>query len=176
MRRIDFIVIHSADWPNGKPLTVETVDEWHGEPVYKNGVKIREHKFIRKEIHRQAFNPGLPYIGYQYFIDIDGNIHTGRSEEEIGAHVQGFNSTSIGICLAGRDKFTKAQWIALKSLVSKLKQKYPSANIKGHRDFSPDKDGDGVIEPSEWMKSCPGFPVAEWVRNGMTPNIKNVLV
>jgi hypothetical protein len=29
----------------------------------------------------------------------------------------------------------------------------------GHRDLSPDLDGNGHIEPDEWMKQCPGFDV-----------------
>ena len=34
-----------------------------------------------------------------------------------------------------------------------------NAIIFGHRDLSPDVDGDGHIEPEEWMKSCPCFDV-----------------
>jgi len=29
--------------------------------------------------------------------------------------------------------------------------------VKGHRDFSPDKDGDGKITQREWIKECPCF-------------------
>ena len=27
----------------------------------------------------------------------------------------------------------------------------------GHRDLSPDRNGNGEIEPEEWMKACPCF-------------------
>ena len=44
---------------------------------------------------------------------------------------------------------------------------YPIREIVGHRDLSPDLDGDGVVEPEEWVKQCPCFDVAsereEWL-------------
>ena len=37
---------------------------------------------------------------------------------------------------------------------------YPGiVDILGHRDASPDKNGDGEIEPAEWIKQCPCFDV-----------------
>ena len=38
-----------------------------------------------------------------------------------------------------------------------LREQFPDAMICGHRDFSPDLNGDGIIEPWEWMKACPCF-------------------
>lgn len=40
-------------------------------------------------------------IGYHYIIDRDGTIAKGRPLERIGAHVQGHNTGTIGICLIG---------------------------------------------------------------------------
>lgn len=157
-REISLIVIHSADTPNGKPYTVADIDKWH-----------REKGYCRQWKYQQDFNPELGHIGYHYVIYVDGSISSGRSEWEIGAHVKGFNSRSIGICMIGRDKFSLAQWEALQALVTMLEDKYETESIKGHRDFSPDKDGDGVIEPSEWSKTCPGFDVSAWVAGGMKP-------
>ncbi len=35
--------------------------------------------------------------------------------------------------------------------------------VCGHRDLSPDLDGDGEIEPEEWIKACPCFEASkEW--------------
>ena len=31
----------------------------------------------------------------------------------------------------------------------------------GHRDLSPDLNGNGEIEPEEWIKQCPCFDVAK---------------
>jgi hypothetical protein len=29
----------------------------------------------------------------------------------------------------------------------------------GHRDLSPDLNGDGIIQPGEWTKMCPCYDV-----------------
>jgi len=42
-----------------------------------------------------------------------------------------------------------------------LKQRFPDAVIVGHRDLSPDKDGDGIVERHEWLKLCPCFSARE---------------
>ena len=40
---------------------------------------------------------------------------------------------------------------------------YPGCRVCGHRDLSPDLNGNGEIEPEEWIKACPCFEVkAEW--------------
>ena len=52
----------------------------------------------------------------------------------------------------------------MKFLVEKFGAAFPAAVILGHRDFSPDKNRNGIIEPSEWMKSCPSFSVKDWLK------------
>jgi N-acetyl-anhydromuramyl-L-alanine amidase AmpD len=51
---------------------------------------------------------------------------------------------------------------SLVSTVQYLKGLYPSAEVLGHRDLSPDKNNDGKITPDEWLKACPCFDVREW--------------
>lgn len=112
---------------------------------------------------------GWRKIGYHYFIRLDGTIEKGRPEAEIGSGVFGFNKHTLHICYAGgldangkaADTRTQAQKIAQATLMAELKGRYPKAKVKGHRDFSPDKDGDGKIEKHEWMKECPCFEVSE---------------
>ncbi len=163
-REIDTITIHSADWPNGKPLSVKEIDSWH-----------LERGFRRQIYWMRRFNPDLHAFGYHYLIDVDGQIYTGRHLDEIPAQAKGHNSKSVGICLVGRDKFTRAQWAALSLLVEQVKGlirsgKHPLVPVvNGHRDLSPDKNGDGIISPNEWMKTCPGFDVAAWLKGGMQP-------
>lgn len=41
------------------------------------------------------------YIGYHYVIEKDGSVFQARKEDEIGAHDQGENLDSLGICFAG---------------------------------------------------------------------------
>lgn len=41
-----------------------------------------------------------------------------------------------------------------------LKSDFPAiTQVVGHRDLSPDLDGDGTVEPEEWTKACPCFDV-----------------
>ena len=50
-------------------------------------------------------------------------------------------------------------------ILTELKVKYPNAKIVGHRDFSPDLDKDGKIEPFEYIKICPSFDAKNEYKN-----------
>lgn len=54
---------------------------------------------------------------------------------------------------------------ALRDLVAQIE--LHTDCMDGHRDLSPDIDGDGVVERHEWLKTCPGFDVAAWLASGM---------
>lgn len=118
--------------------------------------------------HKQR---GFDTVGYHYVIRRNGTRETGRPESAIGAHVRGHNSKSIGVCLAGgvdsqgkpHNNFTAEQFATLEALLRELKGRYPQARILGHRDLSPDKNGDGRITPDEFIKACPSFDVAQWL-------------
>lgn len=119
-------------------------------------------------MHRKQ---GWRCIGYHYVIRRDGRVELGRPENEPGAHVQGYNSRSLGICMVGGVKpdgrtaetnFTDEQYDALADLLDRLRVKYPEAEIVGHRDLSPDLNGDGKITKNEWLKECPTFDVRAW--------------
>ena len=56
-----------------------------------------------------------------------------------------------------KDTRTPAQKDSLRWLLGELVDALPIKSIKGHRDYSPDLNGNGVIEPSEYIKSCPCF-------------------
>lgn len=60
-----------------------------------------------------------------------------------------------------KDTRTEAQKRALRVLIAKLVKEYPIKEILGHRDTSPDTDGDGIVEPHEWTKMCPCFDAKE---------------
>lgn len=56
------------------------------------------------ECHKSHIARGWSGIGYHYFIEQDGAVYYGRADaaqDWIGAHVEGHNSTSVGICLDG---------------------------------------------------------------------------
>lgn len=146
----------------------------HGQPGFKTPVEVidgwhQARGFRRDPEARRRHNPNLSAIGYHYVLYRNGAVATGRAPEEIGAHVTGYNQKSLGLCLIGTNAYTPEQWLALKVLALALREKYPRARFVGHRDLSPDRNGNGIIEPSEWTKTCPGFDVADWLERGMTP-------
>lgn len=127
MRNINKIIVHCSATPEGRVVTVKDIDEWHKQR-------------------------GFTKIGYHYVIYLDGSIHLGRKEEEVGAHCLGYNASSIGVCYIGglakdgktpKDTRTPEQKAALLTLLKKLKAKYPKAAIHGHREFA--------------AKACPCF-------------------
>ena len=127
MRTITEIIVHCSATPEGRPHTVGDIRAWHKQRGFKD-------------------------IGYHYVVYLDGSIHAGRSEAEIGAHCTGHNRNSIGVCYVGgmtrdmkaaKDTRTDAQKKALLQLLKQLKKRYPGAKIYGHRDFA--------------AKACPSF-------------------
>ena len=109
---------------------------------------------------------GFETIGYHYVIRRSGKVETGRPVDAIGAHVQGHNADSIGICLVGgigdtswrpANNFTPQQWEALKRLLVTLCARYPKAKVLGHRDFP------GV------QKACPCFAAKTWAKKNGFP-------
>ena len=120
------------------------------------------------DIRRMHKAQGWADIGYHYVVRLDGTIENGRDVDKIGAHVSGHNANSIGVVYVGgldnqgkaKDTRTENQKCALLNLLMDLRKLYPKAKISGHRDFSPDKNGDGIISPDEFIKECPCFDAA----------------
>ena len=141
MRKINEIIIHCADTPNGKEFHNTDIDKWHKER-------------------------GWSGIGYHYVICIDGTIEPGRDVALPGAHCEGNNSNSIGICMIGKDKFTQAQWEGLALLVNQLVTEYGIKKITGHCEH-PSAIRQG--------KTCPNFSVSDWIVNYI-PAVQHVLL
>lgn len=124
--------------------------------------------FSADDIRRMHKAQGWADIGYHYVVRLDGTIENGRDVDKIGAHVSGHNANSIGVVYVGgldnqgkaKDTRTENQKCALLNLLMDLRKLYPNAKISGHRDFSPDLNGNGTIEPWEWIKECPCFDAA----------------
>ena len=102
------------------------------------------------DIHKMHLKFGWNGIGYHKIINRSGKVENGRPEYWIGAHVKGKNDISLGVCLIGRDNFTKNQFKSLKRVLKKWKKLYPNAKIVGHRDTGKTK------------KTCPNFDVISW--------------
>lgn len=121
------------------------------------------------DIRRMHKRQGWSDIGYHYVVRLDGKVEQGRDVDLIGAHVSGFNAHSIGIVYVGglgndaspKDTRNDLQKNALLNLLMDLRKLYPKAKISGHRDFSPDLNGNGQVEPNEYVKACPCFNAKE---------------
>lgn len=112
---------------------------------------------------------GWRYPGYHYVIAMDGKIHQLFDDEKVsnGVYVKGhhYNSQSINVAYIGGvdsnmtpvDNRTVEQKSSLRKLLKLLRKKYPEAIIQGHRDFSPDLNGNGRVDPAERIKVCPCF-------------------
>ncbi len=116
-------------------------------------------------LERDHRKRGFKSAGYHYYIRRTGRIIGMRSIATPGAHTLGYNRSSIGVCYEGgldpegrpADTRTPEQRSALLRLLRRLCLYAPQARIVGHRDLSPDLDGDGLVEPEEWLKQCPSF-------------------
>jgi len=134
--RTDFLAIHCSATRPSQDIGAADINKWHRAQ-------------------------GWTCIGYHFVIRRDGKIELGRPQNQIGAHVQGYNDRSVGICLVGgvsekdvnvpEDNFTDAQWMSLKAVLEGLKKEYPQAHIQGHRDFP------------KVAKACPSFDVKTWL-------------
>mgnify|MGYP003623233470 CR=1 FL=1 len=148
MRKINHIVLHCSATKAGQKVTASDIEKWHKQRGFRK-------------------------IGYHYVVYLDGSIVAGRDISEPGAHVAGNNSDSIGICYvcgldaAGKpsDTRTQEQKAALIFLLESLRERFPNAAISGHRDFSPDLNGNGIIEPWEYIKACPCFDAKTEYKN-----------
>jgi N-acetyl-anhydromuramyl-L-alanine amidase AmpD len=127
MRKITEIIIHCSATPEGRNHSVPDIDRWHRER-------------------------GFSGIGYHYLIDLKGDIQTGRPVDQVGAHVAGHNTGTIGIVYVGgldkntlkaKDTRTPAQKAALVKLIKELLGRFPIKKISGHSDYA--------------AKACPCF-------------------
>lgn len=103
--------------------------------------------------------------GYHYVVFTNGVIRQLLDEGGVANGVKGYNLTAIhvayvgGIDAHGRavDNRTAEQKVAIRQLLLELRHRYPKAQILGHRDISPDKNHNGIVDPWERIKECPCF-------------------
>lgn len=109
--------------------------------------------------------------GYACVIRRDGHPEFDKHGLNIARnHVRGFNSISIGVSMVGgvdkrgraENNMTPAQFKTLEEIVNQWQDRFTQAGFCGHRDLSPDRDGDGIIEPHEHLKACPCFDAIPW--------------
>tara|TARA_X000001382_G_scaffold47933_1_gene32436 strand:- start:238 stop:645 length:408 start_codon:yes stop_codon:yes gene_type:complete len=133
MREIEKIIVHCSATPEGRDVSTEEIRQWH-------------------------LDRGWSDIGYHFVIELDGTVGDGRPVEIAGAHAQGHNSDSIGVCYVGgvdsdmepKDTRTEEQKESMDDLIRDLLDEYPHAVVIGHRDVSE--------------KACPSFDAKEEYR------------
>jgi N-acetylmuramoyl-L-alanine amidase len=120
--------------------------------------------------------------GYHKWVDYDGTVTDVYPLTTVTNGVKGFNSNAVHIAYRGgvekgnvnraADTRTEEQkagiLTAILSILVELKptQDVSKIIIKGHRDFSTDKNGNGVIDAWERIKECPSFdaiPEYSWI-------------
>ncbi len=106
--------------------------------------------------------------GYHIVVSADGTAELITPLDNIANGVAGHNANSIhvsykggitkvGMKLKAIDNRTTAQKKTLLWVLTELKKLHPGAKIKGHRDFSPDKNKNGKVDTWEFIKECPCF-------------------
>ncbi len=132
-RTITKIIIHCSATPEGVDVKAATIAQWHRKRGFKS-------------------------IGYHYVIDLDGTIENGRPLAKAGAHCEGANDCSIGICYIGgldsngnpKNTMTPEQNDSLLMLLMTLTEQFPGIKIYGHNELNLNK-------------TCPCFDVRKWL-------------
>ena len=129
MRTLDRIVLHCSATEEGHPFGAADIRRWHKARGWKD-------------------------IGYHYVILLDGTVEYGRPVDQVGAHVKGHNSTTVGVCYIGGvrngepvDTMTAEQEVAFLELVYSLRKSLGYLTVHGHNEYS--------------AKACPSFVVKE---------------
>ena len=125
-------------------MKINDVDyQWNGPLTKRNTTKyiILHHRAGNgdaESIHNLQLTWGWTGFGYHFYVRKDGSVYRGRAIEMVGAHCQGHNSYSVGICFEGdfeTETMSTAQLKAGQELVAYIKRLYPQAEVKRHRDL-----------------------------------------
>lgn len=131
-----------------------------------------------KEVTAMHKRRGWSDCGYRVIIRRNGDPEYAPGGLDLATnHVRGYNSVSLGISMVGgvdrqlkpENNMTDKQLYRLEKIMYELADRYPKAGICGHRDLSPDRDGDGIIEPHEHLKACPCFDIIPWAASKGLP-------
>jgi N-acetyl-anhydromuramyl-L-alanine amidase AmpD len=135
------IIIHCSASPNGKRWDIADIRKEHIE------------------------NRGFKDVGYHLVIQPDGECQNGRALNVEGAHCEGENHHSIGICLIGLDQFSQKQLDVLRYKIDSVRLSYniPAWEIRAHYEFpSAQKQG----------KTCPNLLIGHLMHWYLTQEYK----
>ena len=162
MAQLKYLVIHCTATQEGRDVTAADIRRWHTSPVSAGG-------------------RGWKQVGYTDLIRLDGTVErlVDNNEDanvdpwEVTNGAKGYNGISRHIVYAGgcdkqnkpKDTRTAAQRQAMERYVKDFHRRFPGVRIIGHRDLSPDLNGNGKVDPYEWTKACPSFEVSDWLKS-----------
>lgn len=123
LEKIDTVVVHCSDSGISAHDDISIIREWH-------------------------LARGFSDVGYHLFITQKGKVQKGRPFDVVGAHCEGNNQNSIGICLGGRNTFPSHQLDVAAEEIRKIMNVFGIHfwNVRPHNHFNKDK-------------SCPNFGV-----------------
>jgi len=171
MRNIKYIVIHCT----AGFAPPDKVQDYFLRPKSKGG---------------RGWNTG----GYHIIVAQDGSLHIMYDFGKVTNGVKGFNQESIHISYVGGVRKEGGKFIAEDTRTPEQKEgivraiemarNYLSQNgvdlstgiqVLGHRDFSDDKNSNGVIEPWERIKDCPSFDAITEYEKYSSPDMCGLL-
>jgi N-acetyl-anhydromuramyl-L-alanine amidase AmpD len=105
--------------------------------------------FTFEDCRKYHKSKGWRDIGYHFYIERNGELHTGRDVSDSGAHTKGQNTQSIGVCYEGTRFPAVIQIDTLINLYRTIKSTYHLGvdDWYGHYQFK--------------NKDCPGFPIED---------------
>lgn len=121
--------------------------------------------FAVNRYHQEKWNAKSTlgwFVGYNYFIDVDGTTTKCRDVGEETIAQVGHNCDvkhrcdTISICLTGdfnQETLTDAQVVALRTLVTELKTVYPMIVAKFHRELQPGRTCPGSLMTHQYLQS-----------------------
>lgn len=139
-QKIKGVIVHCSASDRYAEDDIENVKELH---TSKQGMSWN---------HRFAKGRGWDDVGYNFYINFNGDIQLGRDLKYSGAHAKGYNDSHIGICLSGLNNVANpAQRMTLTWLIMVLREQY-------------DMKWEDIIPHNKInkYKTCPNFNMDEF--------------
>jgi len=156
----------------------------HCTAGHKDAAAVQAY-FLRSKKHGGR---GWKKGGYHRIIEKSGKIVKVYDFDTITNGVKGFNENTIHISYVGgvdeddvkkpKDTRTPAQKAAIETCIKEALEycEGQEVGVVGHRDFSPDRNGSGIIESWERIKACPSFDaLEEYSEKYASPSRKGLL-
>lgn len=141
---VEYLVVHTQGAPGNEDGSAAGIHAYHKKPKAQGG-------------------RGWAGIGYHFVVRKNGQVERGRPLDRQGAHVQGYNRASVGICCSGNGDLadlTAQQKGSLRDLVRDLRSEFVASTVQGHRPLVDHLIGTGLLGKGlATTKTCPGVRV-----------------